>query len=88
MTGNRTLRQVQIYGVWERNRHGGHWVRMFPALAYPRGVAVRKFQDVLLASVLGLCPHERRLMPVGHVWRQSRNVDPWLASGDVREVTA
>lgn len=43
-------RETRLYGLFENQ--GGQWVRLFPAIAYKKSVAVRLFQNALLAPCL------------------------------------
>jgi hypothetical protein len=51
----------RLYGLFER--HEGRWIRVEGTGAYPKKVAVRVFQNALLAPFLGIAPHERCLKP-------------------------
>jgi hypothetical protein len=58
------MRNARLYGLFERV--DGKWVRLMPALAFPKPQAVRVFQNSLLAPYLGYepCKGPRELRPV------------------------
>jgi hypothetical protein len=65
------MRRTRVYGLFERRRSDGHgapWTRLYPGVALSKELAVRLFQDALLAPFLGGCDRglERCLRPVGH----------------------
>ena len=55
------MKETRKYGLFEKK--DGKWVRIFPKLSFPKSIAVRIFQNALLAQAMqGMT--ERCLKPV------------------------
>ena len=58
------MQKPRMYGLFEMQ--DGKWVRLYPTMAYRKDVAVRLFQNALLAGICGDAIGvlgERRLRP-------------------------
>ena len=61
----RSIHKPRMYGLFERQ--DGKWVRLYPEMAYRKDVAVKLFQNALLAGIFGDAEGvlgERRLRPI------------------------
>lgn len=58
------MKQTRMYGLFERKPGERHWQRIKPTMAYRKDVAVRVFQNALLAPYLDGIGVQRCLRPV------------------------
>jgi hypothetical protein len=60
--GGQHVKEKRLYGLFKQEADG-KWRNMYPALACKKSSAVRKFQDMLLASAMGYTKDVYRLRP-------------------------